>query len=325
MSERHASPETNAKPVLLFGKAELALVGITMLWGATFLIVQTALADSGPLFFVGLRFGTAAVLTLFLARRTLVQITSKELIAGSAVGLGIALGYTLQTSGLQYIPSSTSAFITAAYVPLVPLLQWLILRRRPHLMSWIGVAFAFAGLVLLAGPQPGIAPGRGEMLTLISTFAIAVEIVLISRWANEVDALRVTVVQLVVTSLLAFAFMVPMREPVPAFSWLLVSCACGLGVMSAVIQLAMNWAQRTVSATRATLIYAGEPMWAGVVGRIAGERLPGSALIGAALIVAGVIVSEIRFRTMKVTPEKALSPGGHLDAPVPGRAERVGQ
>lgn len=324
MSESRLS-SSSSKPILLFGKAELALVGITVMWGATFLIVQTALADSGPLFFVGLRFATAAIITVVFSRGALAKTTRKELIAGSLIGVGIFLGYTLQTWGLQYIPSSTSAFITAAYVPLVPIFQWLILRRRPHLMSWIGVLLAFLGLMQLAGPQPGIAPGRGEVLTLISTLAIAVEIVLISRWANEVNALRVTVVQLAATALLAFAFMIPVGEHVPAFSWLLIGCACGLGVMSAIIQLVMNWAQRTVSATRATLIYAGEPIWAGIVGRIAGERLPSSALFGAALIVAGVIVSEIRFRTVKLTPEKELFPLGHLDASIPGGKEGVGQ
>ncbi len=58
----------------------------------------------------------------------------------------------------------------------------------------------------------------------------------------------------------------------------------------------MNWAQRSVSPTRATVIYAGEPVWAGIVGRLAGERLPGVALLGGALIVIGVVVSELRVR-----------------------------
>jgi drug/metabolite transporter (DMT)-like permease len=58
----------------------------------------------------------------------------------------------------------------------------------------------------------------------------------------------------------------------------------------------MNWAQRSVSPTRATVIYAGEPVWAGLVGRIAGERLPAVALLGCALIVLGVLVSELRIR-----------------------------
>jgi drug/metabolite transporter (DMT)-like permease len=283
----------------MFGRAELALLSITLLWGATFLIVKTAMTVSGPLFFVGLRFGTATLIAGIFAAPLLRETTRRELVAGCVIGLGIFIGYSLQTWGLRTIPSSTSAFITAVYVPLVPLAQWLILRRPPHLMSWLGVMLAFAGLLLVAGPQQGLSLGEGELLTLVSTLAIALEIVFISLFANGVNVLRVTFVQLGVTSLLAFASMAPAGESIPSFSWLLIFSACGLGLMSAVIQLVMNWAQRTVSATRATVIYAGEPVWAGVIGRIAGERLPAAALLGALLIVAGVIVSELRFGKKK--------------------------
>ena len=61
---------------------------------------------------------------------------------------------------------------------------------------------------------------------------------------------------------------------------------------SALIQLAMNWAQKSVSATRSTLIYAGEPVWAAIIGRIAGERLPVAALFGGVLIVLGMVLGE---------------------------------
>jgi drug/metabolite transporter (DMT)-like permease len=293
------SLDKSSSPRLMIGRAELALIGITVLWGATFLIVKNAMTVTGPLFFVGLRFATATLATAILAAPILRDVTRREWIAGCAVGLGIFIGYTLQTWGLQSIPSSTSAFITAVYVPLVPLLQWAILKRRPHLMSWIGVALAFGGLLLVAGPQQGLALGKGELLTLISTLAIAVEIILISMWAGAVNVLRVTVIQLGFTSLLAFLFMAPAGEAIPSFSWLLAFSACGLGLMSAMIQLVMNWAQRTVSPTRATVIYAGEPVWAGIIGRMAGERLPAAALLGAFLIVAGVIVSELRFGRKK--------------------------
>jgi len=72
--------------------------------------------------------------------------------------------------------------------------------------------------------------------------------------------------------------------------------ALGLGIFSAIIQVTMNWAQRSVSPTRATVIYTGEPVWAGIFGRLAGERLPLLALVGAAFIVAGVLVSELKLR-----------------------------
>ena len=82
----------------------------------------------------------------------------------------------------------------------------------------------------------------------------------------------------------------------PAFSRLWAGAAIGLGLASAVIQLTMNWAQKSVSPTRATVIYAGEPVWGGIVGRLAGDRLPALALVGAALIVAGVLASEVKFK-----------------------------
>ena len=70
--------------------------------------------------------------------------------------------------------------------------------------------------------------------------------------------------------------------------------AVGLGAASFLIQATMNWAQKSVSPTRATIIYAGEPVWAGIIGRIAGDRLPGIALVGAALIILSTLISELK-------------------------------
>jgi drug/metabolite transporter (DMT)-like permease len=288
------APSSSASPIAL-SRSEAVLVFVTMIWGATFLVVQLALSASGPLFFVGLRFGTAALLMALVAAPVLRGLTWAEIKAGVLIGIAIFFGYTLQTYGLQYIPSSKSAFITALYVPIVPLLQWLVLKRPPSIMAWSGITLAFIGLALLAGPDgTSIGLGIGEILTLLCAIAISAEIILIGAYAGKVDARRVTVVQLATTSVLALGLMAPLGESLPAPSWLLIGSAVGLGLASAGIQLAMNWAQKTVSPTRATVIYAGEPVWAGIVGRFYGELMPVGALLGAALIVAGVIVSEMK-------------------------------
>lgn len=287
---------------------EALLILITLFWGGTFLAVQYAMTLSEPLFFVGLRFATAALVMGLLSIKSFSSLTFLEFKAGLVIGIAIAVGYSLQTWGLQTIPSSKSAFITAMYVPLVPLLQWICLRRMPGLMSWIGVVLAFAGLLLLAGPDGiRLTLGTGEMITLIGAVAIAAEIILISAFAGRVDIKRVTVVQLATASIIAFATMIPAGESLPPLSHQLVIVALGLGIFSAIIQVTMNWAQRSVSPTRATLIYTGEPVWAGVFGRMAGERLPVLALVGAALIVLGVLVSELKLKCKRkknrVAPE----------------------
>lgn len=287
---------------------EALLILITMFWGGTFLAVQYAVTLSDPFFFVGLRFATAAIAVALISLKSLRGLTLKELKAGVAIGVAIAMGYSLQTWGLQSISSSKSAFITAMYVPLVPLLQWLCLGRIPGIMSCVGIVLAFIGLILLAGPGDNLlALGPGEIITLVGAIAIAAEIILISAWAGQVDVKRVTVVQLATASLVAFGAMVPAGEAVPALSPGLITVALGLGIFSAIIQVTMNWAQKSVSPTRATVIYTGEPVWAGIFGRIAGERLPVLALLGGVFIVVGVLVSELKLKKKRKAASELTS------------------
>ncbi|AQX22313.1 MULTISPECIES: DMT family transporter [Bartonella] len=280
---------------LLFSKQELALFFATVLWGITFLIIHIAVRYSGPLFFVGFRFIVATLITTVIFWRSIKDITVYEIFAGMAIGFGIFLGYTFQTAGLQTVISSQAAFITAMYVPIVPILQWIFFRKLPHLCSWIGIVFAFVGLILISGQNfKDIHFSKGEIFILLGALAIAGEIILIGFFANKVDSRRITIIQLFFCSLFAFCFMPLMGESIPEFSWVWFNVGLGLALMSAVIQLTMNWAQKSISPTRATVIYAGEPVWAGIIGRLAGEYLSPSALLGGLFIIIGIVVAELR-------------------------------
>lgn len=278
-----------------FTPQELALIAVTAVWGGTFLIVHWAMEFSGPWFFVGLRFLIAGLLSAAIFWRALRGMRWTDVAAGLAIGVMIYLGYGLQTVGLQTIDSSTSAFITAMYVPLVPFLQWIVFRKRPPAVVFAGAALAFIGLILIAGPEAfSLNLGAGEVATLVSTLPIAIEIILISIFANRIDVGRITVVQLLSAGVLSMLTMPVAGENVPEFSWVWVGCAVALGAASCLIQFTMNWAQKSVSPARATIIYSGEPVWAGIIGRIAGERLPALALVGGGLVVLGILVSELR-------------------------------
>ncbi|AXL13502.1 DMT family transporter [Microbacterium foliorum] len=276
-------------------RQEVALIAVTAVWGSTFLLVHWAMQHSGPWFFVGIRFLVAGVISIVIFRGALRGIRWRDIGAGAAIGVMIHLGYGLQTVGLQTIDSSTSAFITAMYIPLVPLAQWAVFRKRPPAMAFVGAGLAFLGLLLIAGPDAfALTLGSGEILTMISTLPIAAEIILISVFAGRIDLGRITIIQLLTAGVLGILTMPVVGEGLPEFSWIWVGCAVGLGAASCIIQLTMNWAQKSVSPTRATIIYAGEPVWAAAIGRIAGERLPAAALIGGALVVLGILASELR-------------------------------
>jgi len=276
------------------------LVFITMLWGGTFLAVQQGLQWSGPYTLVGVRFGLAAAMLALVLRGGLRRINAHEWRAGALTAVALFFGYTLQTAGVATISSSKSAFLTALYVPMVPLVQWAWLRHRPSRAAWTGIGLAFLGTVLLANPfalDAGF--GVGEALTVTAALAIAFEILLLSRYAQGCDPVRFAFVQMTVVSALC-AIVATVRgeslpEPHPTFIALIVT----LAAITALIQFAMSWAQQLVPATRATLIYSLEPVWAGLVGAIAGERLGWLGLAGGALIVLGLVVTSRRPDTVE--------------------------
>ncbi|WP_306207982.1 DMT family transporter [Actinoplanes sp. RD1] len=136
-------------------------------------------------------------------------------------------------------------------------------------------------------------PSPGAAVTLLGTVAIAVQILLIGRFAGTVDLRLVTVVQLAVCSVLASAVRPMTGERLPAPSWSLAAIVAAFGLVTAGVQVAMNWAQRSVPPTRATVLYAGEPVWAALWGHLAGERLTAPALCGGALVVAAVLISAL--------------------------------
>lgn len=273
-------------------RREAVLVFITMLWGGTFLAVHNALQWSGPFALVGVRFGLAALMLALFLRRNLLKVTAHELRAGALIGTALFFGYSLQCVGLETISSSKSAFLTALYVPMVPLVQWVWQKRAPSVAAWIGIALAFAGAVCLADPTAlDWQFGVGEGLTITAALAIAFEILLLSRFAHGCDPTRLAFVQMVFVGSACAVVALVRGEGMPEANPVFMTTIAGLAAATAFIQFAMNWAQQVVSATRATLIYSLEPVWAGIVGRIAGEQLGPLGITGGILIVLGLIVT----------------------------------
>ncbi len=273
----------------------LTLALVTFLWGGTFLVSKLALREIGPFGWVTLRFAIAAVALAAFCGKRLFAVTRAELLAGLSVGCALFLAYGLQAAGLLHTTSSKSGFITAMYVPLVPVLQLWLMRRAPARIAWLGAAVSFVGLTLLSiNSLRDITLGFGEVLTLLSAVASAAQVVLIGKFARDADPLRLATIQITLVTVLAGITACASGEHLPQASAFLIWSALGMGVIgTAFILAAMNWAQRSVSPTRATLIYAMEPVWAGIVGVIAGEALTTQTIAGSILILCGILISEL--------------------------------
>lgn len=275
---------------------EWSLIFVTLIWGSTFISGQIALKDIGVFGFLAVRFAIGAAVLALVGARKLKGLTAREFKAGLAIGLILFVAYGLQALGLPMITSSKSAFITAVYVPLVPALQVLVTGRQPSAKTLCGTAFSFVGLILLSAHEGmTLSFGLGEWLTLGSAIASAFQIVMIGKLARGADPIRLGVVQLSLVALLALCAMPFAQEAFPIFTGRLIGISLGMGVLATALALAaMNWAQQTIPAAKATLIYAMEPVWAGMIGIAIGERIPPAAMAGAGLIVLGMVLSEIR-------------------------------
>ncbi len=271
---------------------DFLLLLTTIVWGGSFLATRRGIAHASPLMFIALRFAAASLVIAAMTRPGMARVTRRECRAGLILGACMLGIYGFQGFGMLTVESGRTAFISSLYVPFVPLMQLALLRRVPPAGVWIGIGVAFAGLVLLAGPQAGAsAPRAGQALVLAAAFCAACEILLIGHFAPHCDPRRLAVIECAIVAALALALSQALGEAWPAADagWIVPGVA--LGLASAFLQISVNWAQRTVPPARATLIYALEPVWAGIVGALAGEHMDRLQIAGAALIVLALVIS----------------------------------
>lgn len=268
---------------------DAVLLACTCVWGLAFLVAHTAVSVVSPLPFVALRFAVAAAGVRATGVR-LRGVRRGAVRGGFAVGAAMIAGYSLQAGALASVGPGRTAFVCALYVPLVPAIQAVLRRAWPARGVWLSTGLACLGMMLLAGDGPGGA-GRGEALALASAVAIAAEIILVGVYAPGVDPRQLALVECLVVSGAALALTLASGGGLPAFGWVWVGCTVFLGLASTALQLGVNWAMRRVPATRATVIFATEPVWAALFGALAGERLGLPALAGGACILAGLVLS----------------------------------
>lgn len=269
-------------------RAHLAVLGAGLLFGSTFVPMQNAVDTSEPVPFLAVRFAVGAlVLAPFAARRRDQQPGMPA--AAAWCGAALALGYILQTVGLQYTSTSVSAFITYLLVIFVPVLAFVVHRRLPAPATALGIVLATAGLFLLTGR--GASFGRGEVLTVGCAVAFAVHILLLNHFANRFDVLRLSAAQLaVVAAVLAGPGVVFGGYDLGPGAWF---AAFYTGVAASAVALVLQlWGQRRVGPTRTSLLLTVEPVTAAVLGYVVGERLGRPGVAGAVLILVGIAVSE---------------------------------
>ncbi len=277
---------------ILMGKSliyTLLLVGVTAVWGWTFVVVQDAILAYGVLGFLALRFALASGALAPLVTR----MTRRTLLVGLGIGLVLGTGYLFQTLGLLYTTPTNSGFITGLFVIFAPLSARAFFRERVSGRIVAAVSLSLAGMVLLTGQSPS-GVRVGDALTVVCAGALGLHIALLSRYAREHDAGSLALAQMLSMAIL-FSLMWPLFEPVAvpprgvSFAIVLTGLVASAGAF-----YVQTTVQQRIPASRAAIILTAEPVFAALFGYwLAGDRLSPVQLAGAGLILSALFIGEV--------------------------------
>jgi drug/metabolite transporter (DMT)-like permease len=282
--------------------ADIGLLFIALIWGSTFGITKTAVADVDPMLFLFVRFAAATVSLLPVyavgaVRRRRPGTAGRPGLAesirpGIALGLIFAVGFIAQVEGLRLTSATASGFITGMNVIFVAVVHSLLVRSLPPVRVRIGILLATAGLLTIA-LQGGLSFARGDIITLVCAVFFGLHIVATDRHARAVDPVAVVLVQAALIALITLALSVSRGSHadlcrIPS-SAVLAAVYCGI-LATSVALVIQTTAQRIASSIETAMIYSMEPVFAALFAFLFFGENPGTkTLIGGLMILAGIL------------------------------------
>ena len=287
----------------------LLILLCTVIWGAAFLAQKLGADHYGPFAITCYRniLGGLFLWGVIAVRDRVHPLPAKafrsSLLGGSLSGVVLFAAMVSQQLGIEHTTPGISAFLTANYVLLVPVFAWVVGRGRPGCAVWSGVALALLGTCLICFADFGtllsdFRLGVGEAWTLLCAALFAVQIMVVDRFARNVDVVRFSMVQLFVSALCALPFVFLPSELARA-SW--PDFVAGLpalffiGVLSSGIAYTLqNLGQAKTPPALAAIIMSMESVFGALFGwLVLHDVMTLRQLCGCALVFLAVIASQL--------------------------------
>lgn len=225
----------------------------------------------------------------------------KSLLLGSLFcGLALFFAQLTQQVGIAHTTTAKSSFITALYCIIVPVLS-VFLGHRPHWKVWICVVMGVIGLYLLCMKPGEIGFGFGDLLTLISSFLFAVQILIVDHVIKRVDGIRLSAGQLFIMAFISTWVMIFVERPGIELICQALPSLIYAGVFSSGIAFTLQIiAQQGLNPTIASLAMCLESVFGALAGwALQGQSLAGRELFGCVLMFAAIVYSQVDLKSLK--------------------------
>lgn len=270
---------------------DVLLLGVAVVWGASFLSAKELAAETGVPAAVALRFlvAVAATALVCLARR-------EGLPRGPGLRIAVVLGCSqaavigLETWGVHLTSATNAGLLISLALVMTPVLEGIASRSWLPRAYFVAAVAAVVGVALLVSEGGFRSPTAGDGLVIAAAIVRAFHVTAsahLTRGRTD-SSLGVVLVQMLVC---AAVFTVLAGPDLPrAVARLDLSGWANvlfLGLLCSVFAfLVQLWAVRRTSASRASILMGTEPVWALLIGiLLAGERIGPFGICGAVLIV----------------------------------------
>jgi len=284
---------------------KLSLTAMTFsaaIWGSGFIITRVAIDagfSAGWILFGRFMVTTALFAVIFL--RDLLRLTWRALWAGLLTGALLFFGFLFQTLGLALTTPGRNAFITATYVVIVPMLGWMLTRRRPSGRVFAGALLSLAGIALLSWGAIGEGGSlAGDLLTLMCAISFAAHFIALEWAVRRAKASQLLFLQMAVTTLLSSLLL--LSSPAGAATLPVAGTAdwtrgllalAYLAVFSSGVAYAIQTvAQKHTSSSRAAIVLAAEALWGSLFSVLFGfETLTWRLAAGGLIIFVSILLA----------------------------------
>ena len=278
-------------------KADLALLIVTVFWGAGFPVTKFALQTIPPLYHIGLRFLIAAVLLSLIFYKKLVCINKSIIKPALIMATLLFATYVLQTVGLLYTTASKSAFYSGLAVLFVPFLSLIFLRNKISTKTLLSITLATGGLTLLSFSGDVFSFTIGDFMTILCSATYAGLLLLTSTYVKEHDATQLAIVEMAIVAVMGLAAAVIFEDWKIPMSMLSFNSLMFSAVLCTAFAFWMQaTAQKFTSASHVALIFTMEPVFGAATSwLLLNERLGIKGFIGGAFIILAMLIAEMDF------------------------------
>ena len=169
--------------------SDIGLILVALFWGGGFVAGKFALIGITPLNQMAYRYlGACFIVFLFCIRKLGCLKNKKLVICGILCGANMFIGNSLQTIGLQYTTPGKQSFITSMYILLIPLITWLVSKKRPSNTILSAAVIGFIGIAFITMTED-LTIGKGDLMTFALAITFSAQVVFISMVVKDVDAM----------------------------------------------------------------------------------------------------------------------------------------